>query len=283
MKRAMIFAAGMGTRLKPLTDNMPKALVEVCGKPLLAHVIDKMKSAGYGSIVVNVHHFADMIEDYLRSNGNFGIDIRISDERDVLLDTGGGILNARSLLESYVSRHSDRTGTEQDCEPGTMSGHFLVHNVDIMSDLDIDGFVSEADDDAIATLVVSERKTSRYLLFNDEMRLVGWTNVATGEVRSPYLPDGRSIAESVDVRRCRELSGCRMLAFSGIHLMSDRIFDAMEEWKTCRKFPIMDFYLSVAARYRIKGFVQPGMRLLDVGKLDSIAAAEEFCRSGGIR
>lgn len=279
MMKAMVFAAGMGTRLKPLTDKMPKALVEICGKPLLAHVTEKLKSAGYGSIVINVHHFADMIEEYVRSQDNFGIDIMFSDERAGLLDTGGGIIHARNLLESGGMMPGGADAVEETAGEDAGCGHFLVHNVDIMSDLDIRGFVSGADKDAIATLVVSERETSRYLLFDNDMRLAGWTNVATGEVRSPYIAGGSANADSADVRNCSRLAGCRKFAFSGIHLMSEKIFGAIEEWRTGDKFPIMDFYISAADRYMIKGFVQPGMKLLDVGKLDTVAIAEEFCRN----
>ena len=171
---AMIFAAGLGTRLRPLTDSMPKALVPVCGKPLLQIVIDRLVSFGIRDIVVNVHHFAGMIEDYLASHPVPGVKVRISDEREQLMDTGGGILHAENLLGA------DR---------------FLVHNVDIISDLDLEWLDSSVRSDALATLAVSERKTSRYLLFDDDMRLKGWTNISTGEVRSPY-PD-------LDPSRCR--------------------------------------------------------------------------------
>ena len=166
MKQAMIFAAGLGTRLKPLTDTMPKALVPVAGEPLLHHVVMKLKDAGYERIVVNVHHFADQIIDYLNANHNFGIDIRISDERDGLLETGGGIKKALPLFDSQSP--------------------ILIHNVDILSNLDLtnDWLNSETPPDAL--LLVSRRKTKRYLLFDEENLLDGWTNIETGEVKSPY-------------------------------------------------------------------------------------------------
>ena len=173
--KAMIFAAGLGTRLKPLTDTIPKALVPVGGRPLIEIVIDRLKTAGFDDIVINVHHFADMIEEYVRSRHDFGIRIRFSDERDTLLDTGGGILHAKSLLEG--------------------AGHFLVHNVDILSDVDLKSFAASAASDALATLLVSRRQTSRYLLFDNGMHMAGWTNVSTGEIRSPYAGDGKAYVE----------------------------------------------------------------------------------------
>ena len=158
MKQVMIFAAGLGTRLKPLTDTMPKALVRVGGKPLLWHVIMKLKAAGYERMVINVHHFADQIIDYLESNGNFGVDIRISDERDGLLETGGGIKKALPLFDP--------------------ESPILIHNVDILSNLDFNTLPTDA-----PLLVVSPRQTKRYLLFDEALRLQGWTNIETGEVR----------------------------------------------------------------------------------------------------
>ena len=238
---AMIFAAGLGTRLRPLTDSMPKALVPVCGKPLLQIVIDRLVSFGIRDIVVNVHHFAGMIEDYLASHPVPGVKVRISDEREQLMDTGGGILHAENLLGA------DR---------------FLVHNVDIISDLDLEWLDSSVRSDALATLAVSERKTSRYLLFDDDMRLKGWTNISTGEVRSPY-PD-------LDPSRCRRY------AFSGIHIISHDIFRAFRDKGFCGKFPIMDFYLRAAAEYPVYGAVPERLELADVGKPETLARAREM-------
>lgn len=240
--RAMIFAAGLGTRLKPLTDTMPKALVPVGGQPLLAHVIRKLADAGYSHLVVNVHHFPDQIIGYLQEH-DFGVRIDISDERDFLLETGGGIAHARPFLEG---------------EP------FLVHNVDILSNLDLGWLREQHRPESLATLLVSERQTQRYLLFREDGRLAGWTNLASGEVRSPY-PD-------------LDPSACRRLAFSGIHYMGAGIFEAMEALEMPRRFPIMDFYLKACDRYPIYAAIQPSLRLLDVGKLDTLAAAEAFIR-----
>ena len=224
----MIFAAGLGTRLKPLTDTMPKALVRVGGQPLLWHVIMKLKAAGYERLVVNVHHFAQQIVDYLAENRNFGLDIRISDESDQLLETGGGIKKALPLFDP--------------AEP------ILIHNVDILSNLDLSALPTDA-----PLLVVSQRKTKRYLQFDDEMRLVGWKNIETGEVK------GRE--------------GCS-LAFSGIHMFHPSLAPLLNEWPD--RFPIMDFYLKACADHLIRGYEATDLRLLDVGKLDSLEQAEQL-------
>jgi len=237
--KALIFAAGLGTRLKPLTDTMPKALVPVQGGPLLAHVLRKLKQAGCKEAVVNVHHFADQIYDYLATH-DFGLSVSISDERDQLLETGGGIKKAAHLLGSS--------------EP------FLVHNVDILSNLDLAAFYALHKPERLATLLVSERETQRYLLFNAENRLVGWTNIKTGEVKSPYA--------DLDV------SACQKLAFAGIHVISPAIFPLMESWQG--QFSIIDFYLSVAATSLIIGEKVPNLQLVDVGKMDSLEQADAF-------
>lgn len=236
--KAMIFAAGLGTRLKPLTDTMPKALVPVAGKPLLQHVIEKLSSAGFDDFVINVHHFADMIEEWAGQNAQ-GLSIRFSDERSELLETGGGIRHASPLLED-----TDR---------------FLIHNVDILSNVNLSDFWSKGHD-ADAVLLVSERVTQRYLLFDDDMRLVGWTNIMTGEVKSPY--------PHLDPSKYRKL------AFAGIHQMSTSMLPLMQSWPD--KFSIIDFYLKECATRFIRGYVQPGLRLMDVGKLDTLDQADAF-------
>ena len=239
--KAMIFAAGLGSRLKPLTDNMPKALVPVAGKPMLEHVILKLKEAGFDQIVINIHHLGQQIIDFLQANNNFGVKIYISDERDYLLDTGGGIKKAALFL--------------QGDEP------FLVHNVDILSNVDLKLLYQQhVNNNALATLLVSQRQTSRYLLFNQENKLCGWRNHATGEVKSfyPYF-DPQQYTE---------------YAFGGIHVMSPKILDWMEEWTG--KFSIIQFYLSICARTDIHAFPSSNLRLLDIGKPETLAEAERF-------
>ncbi len=240
--KAMIFAAGLGTRLKPLTDTMPKALVSVGGRTLLEHVVTRLKAAGVREIVINVHHFADMIEDYVRQNDSFGIKVSFSDEREGLLETGGGVLKARKYLEGAP---------------------FVVHNVDILSDLDLAGLMKETDGRTLAVLAVSDRPTSRYLLFDEDMMLAGWMNVKTGEVKSPF--------GKIDPARYRAY------AFSGIHCMAEVVFDAMDSLGFNGRFPVMDFYLKAAACYPVRGFLCKDLHLMDVGKLDTLDSAASFC------
>jgi NDP-sugar pyrophosphorylase family protein len=230
--KAFVLAAGLGTRLRPLTDRMPKALVPVGGVPLLEQLFIRLKDAGYDEIVVNVHHFADMIEDFLAEKENFGLKVEISDERDLLRETGGAVRHAAPLLESP-------------------EGHFLVHNVDIISDLDLRWFDARfaTGDGQLADLLVTGRKTSRYLLFDDSMRLVGWTDIRTGEVRSPY--------PGLDPESCRRL------AFSGIHNISTAILPLMASWP--EKFSIIDFYLSLCDKYLIRGIEADGVSIFDAG------------------
>lgn len=235
--KAMIFAAGLGTRLKPLTDTMPKALVPVGGQPLLWHVMRKLQASGFDEFVINVHHFAGQIASYLEENGNLGSDVRLSYETEQLLETGGGVRHAAALLEG---------------------GPFLVHNVDILSDIDLKWFVSQVRPESMSTLLVSSRETSRYLLFDNDMRLVGWTNVQTGEVRTPF--------EGLDV------SACRRYAFSGIHFMSESILDVMQGWP--ERFSIIDFYLKEAAAHPVYGVVAEKIKLVDVGKLSTLDSLE---------
>lgn len=237
--RAMIFAAGLGTRLKPLTDRMPKALVPVGGKPLLQHQLEKLRAFGCRDVVINVHHFADMIEQWVSDNPQ-DMSVRFSDERAELLDTGGGIKHALPLLM------------------GAREG-FLIHNVDILSNVNLHLFVQAAANN-VATLLVSERPTQRYLLFEEDLRLVGWVNISTGQVRSPY-PD-------------LDVSSCRKLAFAGIHYMKPTLFDYFDEWPL--KFGIIDFYLKICDRVPIYGYVQPGLRIMDVGKADTLELADKF-------
>ena len=245
----MIFAAGLGTRLKPLTDTMPKALVRVGGQPLLWHVIMKLKAAGYERLVVNVHHFAQQIVDYLAENRNFGLDIRISDESDQLLETGGGIKKALPLFDP--------------AEP------ILIHNVDILSNLDLSALPTDA-----PLLVVSQRNTKRYLMFDDDMRLRGWTNIETGELKGPIARSALPLGSSKNCELSIVNSQLKKLAFSGIHMFHPSLAPLLSEWPD--RFPIMDFYLKACADHLIRGYEATDLRLLDVGKLDTLQEAEKF-------
>ncbi len=242
--KALIFAAGLGTRLRPLTDTCPKALVQVAGKPLLAHLMERLAAAGFDEIVINVHHFAEQIIRYVDEHPMAGVSVRISDEQAQLLDTGGGIRQAARLF----------TG---DGQP------FLVHNVDIFSNLDLGAFYRSNAGCQGATLLVSQRQTSRYLLFSpDDHRLVGWTNIQTGEVKSPY--PGLRVDE------------CVPYAFAGIHLFSPSLLPYMDEWDA--RFSIIDFYLSVADKVPIYASPHPQLQLIDVGKPETLRQAEAFIR-----
>lgn len=238
--KALIFAAGLGTRLKPLTDTLPKALVPIAGKALLEYVILKLKSSGFDEIIINVHHFPDKIIDFLEQNNNFGIRLEVSDERDLLLDTGGAIRKAAWFFD--------------DGKP------FLVHNVDILSNLDLNVLYNHhLQSNSLATLVVSERDTFRYLLFDKNMQLKGWINEKTGETKP------------VDFSLLWEY---KKLAFSGIQVFSPSVFQLMEKCE--RKFSIMDFYLSVVKTQHISGFIPNRYKMLDVGKIDVLSEAEKF-------
>ncbi len=238
--KALVFAAGLGTRLRPLTDTMPKALVPVAGVPMLERVLCKLRDAGLDSFVVNVHHFAEQIERFLAEKGNFGVPVAISREEREPLETGGGIRHAAPLLASP-------------------SGRFLVHNVDILSDLDVRWFLAQDDPQSLATLLLIDAPADRYLLFDDEMRLVGWTNVRTGEVKSPFLPD-------FDPSKYRRYSFC------GIHIVSEAVFDKMASWP--ERFSIIDFYLQQAAENKIRGVLAPDLQLIDIGSPAKLAEAD---------
>ena len=243
--KAMIFAEGLGTRLKPLTDHMPKALVPVAGRPMLEHVILKLKAAGFNELVINIHHFGEQILDFLRANQNFGLTIHISDERDCLLNTGGGIRKAEPFFRGN--------------EP------FLVHNVDILSDTDLKALYEyhrQSGNDA--TLLASRRKTVRYLLFDDEKRLCGWINKDTLQTK----PEGFAYNPEHH----------RKYAFSGIHVISPSLFHYMDERWT-GKFSIMDFYLQTCHEARIGGRLTDTLRLIDIGKPETLTQAEEFLAS----
>ena len=246
MKQAMILAAGMGTRLKPLTDTMPKALVPVGGRPLLDIVVDRLRQHDYQRFVVNVHHFAQQIIDHVAAS-DYAPMVSFSDETPQLLETGGGLKKAQHLFAP--------------------SDPILIHNVDILDNVDYGWFARQHLPDEDAVLLVSRRQTKRYLLFDNAMRLMGWTNVETGEIKSPFEYVRRTGLS-------QHGEPLNQFAFSGIHSFSPRLFPLMERFP--ERFPIIDFYLSVCHRSHIVGLVKDDLRLLDVGKLDTLAEAEAF-------
>ena len=261
----MIFAAGLGTRLKPLTDTLPKALVPLAGKTLLQWQIEKLKAAGIRDIVVNIHHFPDMIINYLKDNDNFGCNIQVSDERDMLLETGGGLRKAEEKFRSLGVQESRSLGVQ---EFRSSNEGILICNVDILSNIDIPTLLQAYNPDEMGVVVVSERETQRYLLFNDENRLCGWTNIATGEVRGPIADYQSPIAN-------------RQLAFSGMQVLSPRIFDCMDEVvkQKGEKFSLIDLYLSIAQKEILRAYIPENYRMMDVGKIDQISEAESFASS----
>ena len=234
--KALIFAAGKGTRLKPFTDHHPKALVMVNEVPLLERNIRFLQSFGINDFVINIHHFGDQIVNFLKKRDNFGAKIEISDERNELLETGGGLVFARKFLDF-----------QED---------FLIMNADILTDMNVTGFVKyHQEKKDFATLAVSDRNSSRKLLFNPEMILRGWLNVQTGEQR---------LAEFN--------KGFKALAFSGIHCINPEIFNKI---KRTGKFSIMEEYLDLMHSEQIHGYEHQGI-LIDVGRPESVLEAEKI-------
>ncbi len=235
--KAMIFAAGEGTRLRQLTLKRPKAVVEIAGKPMLARVLEAVRPAGVSKVVVNVHYLAEQIIRFLETN-DFGLDISIADERGRLLDTGGGLLAARELL-----------GND---EP------ILLHNADIITDLDLRLLKPQA----MATLLVQPRTSSRRLVFNEEnMRLCGWINEKTGETKGN--PSGLP------------------LAFNGIHVVSPEIFPLLSEYSKkigSEVFSLTPFYVDMASVTEIYGQVIDGYMWHDIGSAEKLAEAEKSFR-----
>ncbi|MFY8012320.1 MAG: nucleotidyltransferase family protein [Saprospiraceae bacterium] len=232
--KAMIFAAGLGTRLRPLTNNIPKALVPLNGIPLLELAIRRLKYYGFNEIIINVHHFADKIMAFLEEKNNFDIEIHISNEEKILLDTGGGLKNAAWFLKD---------------EP------FLVVNADIVTSLNLAEMVKfHQEHSFLATLAVQTRESSRQMMFNDQNLLSGWKNHQTGE-------------EIIS----RQIESPTFYSFSGIHVINPEIFELMPEEEI---FPIMPFYLSVASNKQIGAFDHTGDIWEDVGKLNAIEKTE---------
>lgn len=243
--KAMVLAAGLGTRLRPLTDDKPKALVTVGGKTLLEITLLTLRSFGVDEVIVNVHHFADMICDYLDKNGNFGMHIEISHEDGELLDTGGGLKKAAwFFLED---------GTD---EP------FILHNVDVLSTIDLARMIQQhTEQDALATLAVQERETSRYLLFDENGHLCG-----------------RRKSHDVHDEMSRKTEQVQALAFAGLHVISPRLLTEMREEGA---FSIIDTYLNLAAREeKIAAFRADQYYWRDLGKPENIVEAERDLEGG---
>jgi len=235
----MILAAGLGTRLRPLTDDRPKALVEVSGRTLLEITLSRLRAFGISQVIINVHHFADLMLDYLNAHDNFGMEIEISRE-DTLLDTGGGLKKAAHFFR-------DSAGGQP----------FLLHNVDVISDVDLQRMVQfHHDQRALATLAVQDRKTSRYLLFDDSSRLCG---------RKSELPGKNDVLLS-----SQQL---HPLAFCGIHIISSRFLEMVTEEGV---FPIIDSYVRLAAQgEKVVAFRADQYYWRDLGKPENILQAEE--------
>ena len=250
--RALILAAGLGTRLKPFTDSHPKALLPLAGRPLLDYQVSKLQAAGLTDIYVNIHHHADELESYIRTHYPT---LHISDERSALLETGGAI---RKLGQEHPSD-----------EP------LLVLNVDILSNLDLTSLMAAHQPENYATLVVSQRETQRYLCFNENenepgtpnseqtgLHMVGWTNIATGEKKPAEL--------NID-------ASTRLLAFSGLHILSPRAIRDMVDWP--ERFSITDYYIERCTREHIVPFIPTDYRMMDVGKTEQLTAAEAFAKA----
>jgi MurNAc alpha-1-phosphate uridylyltransferase len=235
--KAMLLAAGLGTRLKPFTNEHPKALAVINGKTLLQRNIEYLASFGITDVIVNVHHFPHQITDSIKKNNGFGSNITISDEKDKVLETGGGLMKAKDFFDDEES--------------------FVLMNVDILTDMDLRRMIKQhRSSKALATLAVTQRKTSRYFLFDDLENLSGWKNIKTGEQKISK-ESGKYIEK----------------AFSGIHVISPKIFPLI---KLKGKFSMVDVYLQLCKTNCIMGYDHSTTKFVDVGKPESIAIAEKI-------
>jgi len=235
--KAMILAAGKGTRLKGLTENKPKALVEINGTPMLGLLLQKLKRQGFGQILINIHHFGAMILDYLEENNHFGLDIQISDERDKLLDTGGALVKAASFFKG------DKP--------------VLIHNVDILSDIDLHSFMTSfSKTDTMAGLLVRQRSTQRVLLFDKQMNLTGWTNLTTGQYKWVNQPQKEATP----------------FAYSGIWIVRPGFINAIP---LKGSFSIIDAWLLLAKSQSVRGFVDNTAQWYDLGTKEKIKEAQK--------
>lgn len=238
--KAMIFAAGLGTRLKPFTDHKPKALVEVNGKTLLEHAINHLSNQGFNEIIINIHHFGNQIVEFINNFSKAQTTLYISDETEQLLDTGGGLLHARDFLEK--------------------DENFILYNVDILSDINLKHLMeSHIKNNALATLAVRDRKSTRYFVFNEDYRLLGWKNIQSGEEIGDF-----------------DLSKDKLFAFSGIHAVNRSIFNYIHQ---SGKFSITPLYLDLAKDHKINGYFDNSGYWFDCGKPEHIETASQFLKS----
>lgn len=245
MINAMIFAAGLGTRLGSFTKDRPKALVELNGTPLLELAMEQLSNVGVDRLVVNVHHFGDQVIDFLRGHHCFGMDVCISDERNMLLDTGGGLKKAQDLF--------------------IPNAPVLIYNVDILSDMNLTTLLATHEHSgALATMAVRQRESSRYLLFDDQQQLCGWRNIKTGEVK---------IARS-------HYHKAKQFAFNGIHVVSPQIFSLIDEEGA---FSIIDMYLRLAKENTIMSYNDDSLLWMDLGKPQQLAEAERVIKKRSIK
>jgi len=236
--KAMIFAAGMGTRLGHITEHVPKALVDINNRPMIERCILKLKTHGITDIIINLHHFPDQIKSFIQSKNNFGLHIAYSDESDKLLETGGGLMKASWFFN--------------DGQP------FVVHNVDVLSDVDLSEMLRyHQQHKPLATLFVQKRISSRHFLFNEEMLLKGWTNVNSGEI----------------IRVGDSSSQLNQLAFNGIHIIHPHIFKLISKAGT---FSITPVYLELAAKYAIRAYRADKAKYIDIGKPETLREAQKF-------
>jgi NDP-sugar pyrophosphorylase family protein len=280
--KAMVLAAGLGTRLRPLTDDKPKALVTVAGHTLLEITLLTLRSCGVDEVIVNVHHFADMVCEYLDNNGNFGMRIEISHEDAELLDTGGGLKKAAwffleddvdpDVLKSHGFRRAISTaestwplGPEGSSSSSSNSEPFILHNVDVLSTIDLARMVQQhIEQGALATLAMQDRETSRYLLFDEKAQLCG-----------------RRAGRDGKPEMARPAAKVQALAFSGIHVISPRLLTEMREEGA---FSIIDAYLHLAARgEKIAAFRADEYYWRDLGRPENIAEAERDLETGECR
>ena len=243
--KAMLLAAGFGTRLKPFTDNHPKALAEVNSKTLLQRNIEYLQQFNIYDVIVNVHHFAQQIIQAIENNNGWGSNVTISDETDAILETGGGLKRAAWYFKNEEN--------------------FVLMNTDVLTDLPLNKMILfHEEKQPLATLATTNRETSRYFLFNDEGILCGWKNVKTGEERLPRFPFSAH-GERVTMRA---------KAFSGIHIISTKIFDLMTQPDT--KFSMVEVYLSLCTEQRILSFDHSSSKFIDVGKPESLNIARDL-------